>query len=158
MLAERLVDVNQRDTQTARQRLDEIEGALKDRIEEFDRLVFGGSVAKQTYVEGLSDIDSLVVLDGTQVRGEKPAQVLNEFAQLLRGKLNMGEIADIYVGDLAVTIVFKDGPPIQLLPAIDRGGKISISSPRGERWMAIEPRKFATALTDLNEKQAGAVI
>jgi hypothetical protein len=158
VLAEKLVDINQRDTQTANERLDEIRDALEDKIEEFDRLVFGGSVSKHTYVEGLSDIDSLVVLDGAEIKGEQPDEVRREFAQLLRGTLNMGEISDIQVGDLAVTVVYKTGPPIQVLPAIDRGGQLSISSPSRNDWMPIEPRRFAQALTELNQSQGGAVV
>jgi hypothetical protein len=54
---------NARDAEHARQRLDEVKAALQDSIEgSFDQL-FGGSVAKHTYVDGLSDIDSLVLIN-----------------------------------------------------------------------------------------------
>src|SRR5438270_913554 len=58
-----LVDINDRDTNLVNQRLEEIERALQGTISEFDKVLFGGSVAKHTYVDGLSDIDSLVVLN-----------------------------------------------------------------------------------------------
>src|SRR4051812_29202634 len=61
-LAERLVAINERDFEAVDRHLDAVEDVLRDRIEEFDRLRFGGSVAKHTYVDGLSDIDSLVIL------------------------------------------------------------------------------------------------
>jgi hypothetical protein len=158
LLSEQLIEINQRDREAVADRLEEIQDALKDQIEEFDRLLFGGSVAKQTYVEGLSDVDSLVVLRGEELTDETPADVREEFAQLLRGKLNMGEIREIRTGDLAVTIEYKDGPEIQLLPARERGGELEISSPSGKRWMAIEPRAFASRLSEVNAKQANAVV
>ena len=53
-----LGDYNARDVETARERLDAVKAALQGSIEgSFDQL-FGGSVAKHTYVDGLSDIDS----------------------------------------------------------------------------------------------------
>jgi hypothetical protein len=158
LLSERLIEINQRDTDKVRDRLDETEAALKHQIEEFDRLVFGWSVAKNTYVEGLSDVDSLVVLEGNTVKGQEPEEVMAEFAQLLRSNLNMGEVARIRQGTLAVTVEYKEGPEIQLLPAIDREGQLSIASSTGRGWLKIEPRRFAEALTAVNQQQAGAVV
>src|SRR6266566_5726774 len=61
-LRRELLAANDRDVGLVNRHLDEIQGALRDRVEEFDRLLFGGSIAKHTYVEGLSDVDSLVIL------------------------------------------------------------------------------------------------
>src|SRR4051812_45045637 len=62
LLQKELVNINDRDTDKISRRLEQIQDALQDRIEAFDRLLFGGSVAKHTYVDGLSDVDALVIL------------------------------------------------------------------------------------------------
>ena len=57
-LGDLLGGYNARDAETARERLDDAKSALQGSIEgSFDQM-FGGSVAKHTYVDGLSDIDS----------------------------------------------------------------------------------------------------
>src|ERR1700683_906642 len=61
-LAQRLAAINSRDVEKVRDYLDGAVEALKDQIEDVERMLFGGSVAKSTYVEGLSDVDALVVL------------------------------------------------------------------------------------------------
>ena len=59
-LSDLLGAYNSRDAQAVQERLSDIRAALQDEIEgTFDSL-FGGSVAKHTYVDGLSDIDSLI--------------------------------------------------------------------------------------------------
>ena len=61
-LGELLGEFNSRDTPTVNDRLGEIKAAMKGDIDgSFDQL-FGGSVAKHTYVDGLSDIDSLILI------------------------------------------------------------------------------------------------
>src|SRR5258708_526814 len=59
--AEHLQNLNDRDVPEVRRRADEIEELLKDTIEGHESLNFGGSVAKRTYVDGLSDIDMLAI-------------------------------------------------------------------------------------------------
>ena len=61
-LADLLATYNDRDVDTIAARLDEIKELLEDEIEGSVDLRFGGSVAKHTYVDGLSDVDSLVFL------------------------------------------------------------------------------------------------
>jgi hypothetical protein len=65
MLGEHLGAYNGRDIDTLRDRLDELKGALEGSIDGTFDLLFGGSVAKHTYVDGLSDIDSLVLINET---------------------------------------------------------------------------------------------
>src|SRR4051812_22527863 len=90
-LAERLAEVNDRDIEAVDRHLDAVEEVLREQIKEFDRLRFGGSVAKHTYVDGLSDIDSLVVLDDPNV---DPAAARERLAQALDAGLPRGEVAD----------------------------------------------------------------
>ena len=71
-LGELLRDYNARDTALVRERLDELKGALEDTIEGSVDQIFGGSVAKHTYVDGLSDINSLVIISETDLEDKAP--------------------------------------------------------------------------------------
>src|SRR6266481_6271185 len=74
-LAELLGSFNARDVKLVRERLDEATTALQEELQEkFDDL-FGGSVAKRTYVDGLSDIDSLLILDSAKFAEKTPKAV-----------------------------------------------------------------------------------
>lgn len=153
-----LIGVNRRDTEEVGRRLEEIQAALSDRLQGLDRLLYGGSVAKQTYVEGLSDIDSLVILDSDRFEGMSPPETLEQLQRTLEDRLDRSSAIDIRAGDLAITIEYDDGLKVQLLPAVERDGKLSITAPSGERWAAIEPENFAKRLSEVNGRQAGAVV
>jgi hypothetical protein len=157
LLTERLTEVNQRDTEEISTRLDAIKEALADEAR-IDKLLYGGSVAKHTYVDGLSDVDSLVVLDREDLAGRGPESLREGFAQLLREKLPASQVDDVSVGKMAVTVHYRDGIEIQLLPAATKDGQLSISSQTGTRWKAIEPEKFAQRLTEVNQAQGGRVV
>ena len=58
VLSELLVQYNDRDVESVREHLDEIQEALEDILETTIDLRFGGSVAKHTYIDGLSDVDA----------------------------------------------------------------------------------------------------
>jgi hypothetical protein len=154
-----LGEINARDTDLIREYLDEIEDALRDRIEEFDRLRFGGSVAKHTHVDGLSDIDSLVVLSPGTHAETSSADARAEIASVLRSRLGRDRVEDVAVGNMAVTVRYRDGTEIQLLPAVERGERLRISTPDGSGWSKhIQPRRFAEGLSDLNRRQSRALI
>ena len=159
LLQQTLTSINDRDIERVNSRLEAIEQALGDKLDEIDRLLFGGSVAKHTYVDGLSDIDALVLLRGESLSDLGPAEVRNEFAQALRQALPQGDVQAIREGTMAVTVEYRDGTEIQLLPAIRRtGDAIAVSSWDGESWSGIRPRAFARALTETNQNQGGAVV
>src|SRR5271154_456500 len=70
-----LRNYNSRDNELVTERLDTVKAALGDELEgSFDQL-FGGSVAKHTYVDGLSDIDSLLIVNDTELEGKPPKAV-----------------------------------------------------------------------------------
>lgn len=145
-----LAGYNDRDTDLMRERLDEAKKALEGTIEgTFDQL-FGGSVAKHTYVDGLSDIDSLIIVDGTGLADGGPRQALRHMAKILRERLD-GE-ASVSVGRMAVTLQYRDGMTIQLLPALreEGNGKLRVPSSRHEGWSSIDPHAFQAALTRRN--------
>ena len=157
-LQHELVDLNDRDTELVDRRLSQVEEALKDSLQEFDRLRFGGSVAKHTYVDGLSDIDSLVVLEPDLVGGESPEEMRTRLQQTLLRQLDMSDVDAISTGRLAVTIKYRDGMEVQLLPAVQQGESLAISSPGGASWTRINPRDFADKLSYLNRRQGQSVV
>jgi hypothetical protein len=157
MLGDELARITARDIPRTSAYLDEIAEALADDVAAFDKLLFGGSVAKHTYVDGLSDIDSLVVLKGDQLQDLSPQQLRERFCEALEKRLG-GEVIDVRSGNLAVTVTYRDGTEIQLLPARASGDAVEISSSDGTRWNRIEPRRFAETLTNVNQAQRGAVV
>lgn len=158
LLNRRLIEVNRRDSEVVNRHLAEVETALSDRLEGVDRLLFGGSVSKRTYVEGLSDIDALLVLDAATYGNLQPEQVTTELARTLGEKLDRGEAKQIRSGDLAVTVTYTEGLELQLLPAVEHGERLSIKAAHTDSWTAIEPKRFAAALSEVNRDQAGAVV
>ena len=158
LLQHELTSINDRDTDRVSGYLEAIEHALEDRIDAVDRLLFGGSVAKHTYVNGLSDVDALVLLGDESLRNGAPADVRSEFAQALRQSLPQGAVSSIREGAVAVTVEYRDGTEIQLLPAIRSGDEVAVSSWDGQSWSAIRPRSFAQELTAANQSQGNAVV
>jgi len=155
VLAELLAGLNDRDAGLVRDRLDQVQEALGDDAIDVDRLLFGGSVAKHTYVDGLSDVDALVVVDAPSA---SPADLVERFARALRSRLPMGEVESVEPGRLAVTVTYADGTQLQLLPAVERDGRTSIASEDGDQWRRIRPHKFAEKLTAANRANGDAVV
>jgi hypothetical protein len=158
LLQRELSEMNDRDTERVGRRLDEIEQALRDEVEEFERLLFGGSVAKHTYVDGLSDIDSLALIDEASARDRSPDEVREDLARTLKGQLNMGDVERIDIGRMAVTVTYRDGTTVQLLPAVKQGDQQAIPSADGKEWTRINPTAFSDRLSRLNSEKAGAVV
>lgn len=154
-LGEQLASINDRDAGLVQERLNAVVEALGDAAVDVDRLLFGGSVAKHTYVDGLSDVDALVVLDDPAA---SPAELVRRFARVLEGRLGRADVVEVSPGGLAVTVTYSDGTQIQLLPAVERDGHTSIASEDGREWRRIRPRKFAEKLTEVNQANGDAVV
>ncbi|MDP2860023.1 MAG: CBASS oligonucleotide cyclase [Bacillota bacterium] len=157
LLRQLLLRYNDRDREKIKQRLDELAGHIGDTAE-VDRVLFGGSIAKHTDVDGLSDTDALVVLDREAVKGETPADLLAQFEEVLDVNLPRHDVRSVNVGRLAVTVVYLDGEEIQLLPALRSGNAVQIASEDGTRWRPTHPRRFEHRLTEANARMDGAVI
>lgn len=158
MIDELLTDYNSRDTEWTKEQLDEIKEVLGEDIEGTIETLFGGSVKRYTYVEGLSDVDVLLLINKTELSDLSPKEVLTYISSTLEEYPPAG-VKDISVGDLAVTIRYYDDTKIQLLPAIKKGDGFKISRPKENEWSdIIRPDKFASRLTDLNQKHGGKVI
>jgi hypothetical protein len=157
VLGELLAEFNGRNTDLIRERLEEIKAVLQDEVEgSFDQ-IFGGSVAKYTHVEGLSDIDSLILIGDSELSGRAPQLVLAKIKKIVGGAL--GDEASVDHGRMAVSIKYKDGMLIQLLPAIkSKEGQLHVPSSRGDGWSKINPVAFTEALTRRNEECGGKLV
>jgi hypothetical protein len=156
VLDQLLKEYNDRDTEAVAEKMSQIEKILVDSGYDLDRLLFGGSVAKHTYIDGLSDIDSLVYLG--ENAGKSPTQVLSDFASLLRAGLSAGKVESVETGTMAVTITYRDGTSVQLLPATEKGTHTVIPSPDGQGWKVVRPHKFVEKLTKVNQENSNHVV
>ena len=89
LIRQLLVRLNERDPSEVRERLSEIENQLGE-VAKLETLLFGGSVAKHTTVDGVSDVDALVILDRRSDSNESPEFLLEAFRRLLQIKLPRG--------------------------------------------------------------------
>jgi hypothetical protein len=147
----------ERDTQQIGRYLKELQDALSDDIE-IQSLLFGGSIAKHTYVDGLSDVDALVIVGSSQLSGKQPAEVLEDFRHALESKLPKANVTDIQQGRMAVTVKYADGTEIQLLPAVRQGRELRIPGAAGKGWSDVKPKAFAKELTRQNQRLNGSLV
>ncbi len=150
-LAELLAKFNARDPALANSRLDAIADVLRD-VAEIEAVLLGGSVAKHTAVDGISDVDALVVLNRKDLEGKTPGEVKDAFFAQLCDQLPRSEVADVSKGEMAVTVTYKDGNEIQLLPALRSGTRVLLATPASGTWSEINLKRFQSALTRANEK------
>jgi hypothetical protein len=156
LLGELLASANSRDVDLVRERLDASKDALAEQLEGTIDTLYGGSVAKHTYVDGLSDVDSLIILNDPSLEGRPPSDVISFVASILRDAL--GDAATITTGRLAVTLEFKDGMVIQLLPAFRTVEGIRVPSFRHNEWSRIAPEAFEKALSERNAQCGGKLV
>lgn len=156
-LTELLGAYNSRDTQAVKERLDAIRAALQGGIDgQFDSL-FGGSVAKHTYVDGLSDIDSLILLNDSDLENHSPQRALKKMAAIVKAAAPSN--ATVTHGQMAVTVDYGDGMVVQILPAIKGAdGHVHVPSSRLDAWSEINPMTFKEALSKRNAACGGKLI
>ncbi|MGY6649575.1 CBASS oligonucleotide cyclase [Wenyingzhuangia sp. IMCC45574] len=152
-----LKGLNNRPVEEINSHIETLTKALNSDIEGVVDLFFGGSVEKHTYVNGLSDVDSLVVLNNSELSNKSPKEVLDYFADKLRNRLPNTEIT---IGKLAVTVKYSNGVEVQLLPSVKTETGYKIASPNKENeWSkVVKPRKFAEKLTSVNKANANKVV
>jgi len=150
-----LTDINERDTEAIQRHLKTIRDAIQSDIDGFINLRYGGSVAKHTYVDGLSDVDSLALINSSELSNKGPEEVKEYFYQRLKQRFPNTEIRK---GDLAITLKFSD-KEIQILPALKRGNSYKIASLTGrDKWTMINPNRFALSLRATNQKMSGKLV
>jgi len=152
-----LVRFNDRDREKIAARLEAIHKLLGLDVE-IDQFLLGGSVAKHTDVDGLSDIDALVVLDREDLRGKSAQAMLDAFHKTLKDQLSRADVVSVDKGRLAVTVVYSDKTEIQLLPALRSGQNISIAAADGKSWNDTRPRVVHQQLTQANQRLGQSLI
>jgi hypothetical protein len=148
---------NSRDVQALQARLGDIRSALQDQMEGAFDTLFGGSVAKHTYVDGLSDIDSLILLNDSDLENHSPQRALAKMVDIVKDAVPA--TATITQGRMAVTVEYGDGMVVQLLPAIKGAdGNVHVPSSRRDAWSEIDPMAFKEALSKRNAACGGKLV
>lgn len=149
-----LTKFNSRDIEAIEKHIEEIKKGLNKEIDGTLDINYGGSVSKSTYVEGLSDIDSLVLLNDTSLEKQSPQAVRDYLFEKLKERLHT---SDIKKGNLAVTISYSNYE-IQLLPAVKTETGYIISSASGKEWSTINPQLFTKKMTEVNKANNNKVV
>lgn len=155
IISHKLADFIGRDTDLTNQRRDEIKRALADVLRTAFDLQYGGSVAKHTEVNGLSDVDLLLIMRDRNAGQLRPGMILDRVATKLRRSIVDAEVS---TGRIAITVHYPDGMEIQLVPAARAERGYKVPSWDGERWSRINPRTFRKALTRRNNQCNGNLI
>lgn len=151
---ELLHDYNNRDVETIRKHMNEIQNALED--VDVEKLRFGGSVSKYTYINGYSDVDILAFVDEKTYGGKSSSEALNMIRERLEKRYPN---SNIRTGNLAVTVKFSDNHELQILPAINTSTGVRIANSETKQWSnVIRPQNFGQQLTEVNNNNNGRVI
>jgi len=155
-LSDLLAAFNARDVDLVRERLEIAKRALEDEFENTVDQLFGGSVAKHTYVDGLSDIDSLLIMKPGDQETTSPREMLDKMGLKLAAVLPK----DVHLshGDMALTLTYPDGMNIQLLPAFRTDTGLKVPKAGENTWSEIDTEAFTQALTRRNEECGGKLV
>jgi hypothetical protein len=155
VIARLLAEYNDRDAAGIQEHIKTVRDALNKDGSVVETLVFAGSVAKHTYVDGISDVDALVFLDPAEVEGMSPAKVRKFFEKRLKERLPNSKVQQ---GNIAVTLTFSDGVVLQLVPVFRSGTALAVSSENGKDWVLINPKAFTRTLRKSNDALAGKLV
>jgi hypothetical protein len=145
-----------KDGELVRERLDEAKEALQEETESSFDTLFGGSVAKHTYVDGLSDVDTLLIINSSKFEEHAPSKILERVQRILRKSLPKDTL--VHHGRMAVSITYPDGMVIQLLPALRTKAGLRVPSVQRRGWSDIDPDGFRRALTKVNDRCGGKLV
>lgn len=86
--------------------------------------------------------------------------MLHAFEDILQRKLTREEISEMRAGRLAITVTYKDGMEIQILPALRSAdmNEVKISTSTGQGWKTVDPAAFQEQLTSANQKLNGLLV
>ncbi|MGK3985112.1 CBASS oligonucleotide cyclase [Sorangium sp. So ce136] len=149
-----LTDANDRDMELIQDHLDAIKKAIEKEVDGFVDLLFGGSIAKQTYVKGISDVDALVIIDSSDLSSKTPLEVRDYIIARLQERL---PYAHVEPDGFAVTVNYADGA-VQLVPVKRHGDDFLLPSADCREWSRVRPRMFTDALTKANRDLSGKVV
>jgi hypothetical protein len=115
--------------------------------------MFGGSVAKRTYVDGISDVDALVVVNESELAALDPESVCDYFITRLGDRLEGKVSADGF----AISVEFTD-VTVQLVPVIRKDKDYLLPNSECTNWSRARPTAFTEALTATNKACNGKVV
>ena len=151
-----LSEYNDRDVDVINKHLETLKSALSKDIEESIEMRFGGSVAKHSYVDGMSDIDILANVGKTELSSKSPEELLHYFKERIEDRLPNTKVE---VGTMSVIVKYSDGNELQLLPSIKTATGIRVANSNGVGWSnVVKPHIFARKLTDVNNNNGGFVV
>lgn len=155
LLGDVLARSNDRDAEAQAERLERICRAVDRGIEGEVSILFGGSVQKNTYVKGLSDIDGLLLIDNSELQDKSPSEVIAFIKQRLEKSYPSSTIVE---GGCSVKITLE-GEEIQVLPALKTKTGYKICDETTGGWSSvIRPLRFAEALTEANKDSGGLAV
>jgi hypothetical protein len=150
-----LGEYNNRNADAVKTALERLKKALENDVEDGTITpVFGGSVRKHTYVDGISDIDSLFVLKGDELTGLEPSEALDFFESKVRTAFPDAKPDR----DRMSLRIPHEGVVLEILPAVRREGQLCIPSESGKTWSKINPQGFFRKLTEINDRYSGKVV
>ena len=151
-----LVHYNRRNTQATRRHIDGLCNILRQRGNDVVQTMFGGSVRRGTYVNGLSDVDVLLIANQSSLANLPPDRVMEHVKNTIESAMPQNPVSS---GNLAVTVGYSDGTEIQILPAIRTTNGVRIAEPGGTTWSnVVQPDRFASKLSEINSARDGRVV
>lgn len=154
-IADLLSEYNSRDSDAIRRDIERLQMALEKEIEEGAITpVFGGSVRKHTYVDGISDVDSLFILKGEEFKTLKPREALDLFESKVRSVIPDAKLER----DRMSLRIQHEGRTLEVLPAVRRDDQLCIPSETGNAWSKINPQAFFKKLSEINDRNGGKVV
>ena len=119
-------------------------------------MMFGGSVRRGTFVNGLSDVDVLLITNQSSLVNLPPASVIEHVKNTIESIMRQNPVSS---GNLAVTVGYSDGTEIQILPAIRTTNGVRIAEPGSSTWSnVVQPENFASKLSEVNSARDGRVV
>jgi Second Messenger Oligonucleotide or Dinucleotide Synthetase domain len=156
LLKEISTDLGGRDEEAIHRHVEILKDRLENDIAGIIDVEFGGSLRKHTYVDGVSDVDALVLLNRSDTQDATSRDLLEDMANVVRNRLPDTEVR---VGGMAVTVRYADGVELQLLPAIKRGNRIQVPGGRYGDWSPVaDPSRFADELRSVNARNSMSVV
>ena len=155
-----LVRYNRRNTAATARRIEDLCGFLRQQGDVVQTM-FGGSVRRGTYVNGLSDVDVLLIVNESSLVNRPPAEVIGLVRDTIGRRFHHNTVS---AGDLAISVDYADGTQIQVLlqvlPAIrTRSGGVRIAEPGATSWSKVtRPDNFARKLAEINGANNGRVV
>ena len=153
---ELLVRYSDRNNQAIRRHIESLCAILR-RDGNVVQPIYGGSVSRGTDVNGISDVDILLVVNQSPLINEPPSMTIDYVKETLEHHLSGNPIR---AGNLAVTVRYADETEIQILPAIRRGTEgFRIARYGSNRWSGtVLPNRFAEKLMEVNQRNGSRVL